>query len=100
MVELRENVLGIWTIASEENYTRLGLDFGLGLVLGLRAIFLRGNCPRAISNSTKTQFNSKKFSSNTTLCTSYRTVPSAIWQMFFKFFVFFRFISRAFRRVK
>ena len=40
--------------------TRLGLGFGLelGLVLGLRAIFLGGNCPRTIqctlSNIVKT----------------------------------------------
>ena len=27
---------------------RLGLEFGLGLVLGLGAIFLAGNCPRVV----------------------------------------------------
>ena len=33
----------------EENRPRLGLGFGLGLVLGLVTIFLRGNCPRTAS---------------------------------------------------
>ena len=28
---------------------RLGLEFGLGLVLGLGAIFIWGNCPRTVS---------------------------------------------------
>ena len=37
---------GNQTIAPEENRHRLGLRFGLGLVLGLGAIFLEGNCPR------------------------------------------------------
>ena len=41
--------MGIRTIAPEENRPRLGLGFGLGLVLGLVAIFLRGNCPRTAS---------------------------------------------------
>ena len=27
---------------------RLGLEFGLGLVLGLGAIFIAGNCPRVV----------------------------------------------------
>ena len=36
-------LFGIRTIAP-----RLGLGFGLGLVLGLEAIFLGGNCPRTI----------------------------------------------------
>ena len=37
---------GIRTIVPEENCSRLGI--GLGLVLGLRAIFLGGNCPRIV----------------------------------------------------
>ena len=37
----------IRTIAPEGNCARLGLGFGL--VLGLGAIFLGGNCPRTIN---------------------------------------------------
>ena len=42
----KNGFLGIWTIAPEENCPRLGLGLGLGIVLGLGAIFLGGNCPR------------------------------------------------------
>ena len=43
--------IGIRTIAPEENCPRLGLEFGsgLGLVLGLGAIFLGSNCPRTVN---------------------------------------------------
>ena len=42
------NLESIWKIAPELNYPRSGLGFGLmlGLVLGLGAIFLGGNCSR------------------------------------------------------
>ena len=45
-LELVLELGGNQTIAPVENYHRLGLGFGLGLVLGLGAIFLGRNCPR------------------------------------------------------
>ena len=52
---------GNQTIAPEENCPRLGLEFGLDLVLGLGANFLGGNCPRTLFNRLNYRTHSEVF---------------------------------------
>ena len=40
-------------LPSEENCPPVMVRVGLGLVLGLGAIFLGGNCPKALSDTSK-----------------------------------------------